>query len=113
VPALPYKIAAILLTVPAAALAADAPEEWSPPRRGPYVTAPPPPTAFTEGEVCRVIVKRRLNEFGELVVRRIRICEEDGAAYPRHRWSGHQIPPRDIGRAEQPSIDLDDDGDPG
>ena len=108
--ALPFKIAAILLTVPAAALAADAPQEWSPPRRGPYVTAPPPPTAFTEGEVCRVIVKRRLNDFGELVVRRIRICEEDSA---RHRWSGDPVPPRDMGRAEQPSIDLEDEGDPG
>ena len=32
---------------------------------------------FVEGdnEECRVIVKRRYNDFGELVVKRVRICD--------------------------------------
>ncbi len=29
----------------------------------------------TEVEECRVIVKRRYDEFGDLVVKRIRICD--------------------------------------
>lgn len=34
---------------------------------------------------CRVVVRRRVNEFGEEVIRRSRICEEQPAVYGRSR----------------------------
>jgi hypothetical protein len=40
----------------------------------------------TEIENCRVVVRRRVNEYGEEVLRRARICEEDEA--PRYRRPG-------------------------
>ena len=37
----------------------------------------------TEIESCRVVVRRRVNEYGEEVLRRARICEEDEPARER------------------------------
>ena len=111
--ALSFRITTILSTalVSGAAIAADAPDEWPHSRRGPYVVerlAPPPSAAFAEGEACRVIVKRRVDEFGERVVRRVRICEVDDISSPRRRWSPHPVPPRDLGAPSRPPFDVDD-----
>ena len=64
---------------------------------GPPVAAPPEPQ-------CRAFTKRRFNEFGELVIRRIRICDEvvRGPALrspgepPRREVYGRPIPPTNI-----------------
>ena len=37
----------------------------------------------TEIENCRVVVRRRVNEYGEEVLRRVRICDEDEPARER------------------------------
>ena len=37
----------------------------------------------TEIESCRVVVRRRVNEYGEEVLRRVRICDEDEPARER------------------------------
>jgi hypothetical protein len=47
----------------------------------------------TEIENCRVDVRRRVNEYGEEVLRRARICEEDEA--PRYRRPRLALP-RDV-----------------
>jgi hypothetical protein len=56
--------------------------------------APPPPP----GEECRVVVKHRIDAYGEEVERRVRICEEEPG--PRYRPSfyrpPHPVPPADI-----------------
>ena len=112
--ALSFRITTILSTalVSGAAIAADAPDEWPHSRRGPYVVerlAPPPSAAFAEGEACRVIVKRRVDEFGERVVRRVRICEVDDNSSQRRTWSAHPVPPRNIGPPSRPPVNLDND----
>jgi hypothetical protein len=48
-----------------------------------------PPIVQAPDERCRAFTKRRFNEVGELVIRRIRICEE---AVRGPGWSGE--PPR-------------------
>ena len=48
-----------------------------------------PPIVQAPDEQCRAFTKRRFNEVGELVIRRIRICEE---AVRGPGWSGE--PPR-------------------
>src|SRR4051794_41687478 len=73
------------LLLSGSALAADAPETWSSVPRGPYAVErvlPPPPSQYSvetvvprgpplaEAEVCRVIVRKRVDEFGEIAVRR-------------------------------------------
>ena len=50
-----------------------------------------PPVAASPEPQCRAFTKRRSNEFGELVIRRIRICEEVVRG-PASRWPGE--PPR-------------------
>ena len=50
-----------------------------------------PPVAALSEPQCRTFTKRRFNEFGELVLRRIRICEEVVRG-PALRWPGE--PPR-------------------
>src|SRR3954451_4711522 len=97
----------------ASAFAADAPETWSHGPRGPYAVErvlPPPPSQYSvetivprrppleEAEVCRVIVRRHVDEFGEVAVRRVRICEEEPTGYRRPGWSAAPIPPRNVGR---------------
>ena len=109
-----FRIATILSTamVSGAAVAADAPQEWSHSRRGLHFVerlAPPPSAAFADREACRIIIKRRLDEFGERVVRRVRICEVEDISSPRRRWSAHPVPPRDVGAPSRPPVDLDDD----
>jgi hypothetical protein len=105
------------LLVSRVAIAADAAELWSHETRRPYAVerfAPPPPEARLAGEVCRVIIKRRIDEFGELAVRRVRICEEEPRLYaPRRDWSGHPVPPRNVGRPVPPAIDFDGEEEPG
>ena len=50
-----------------------------------------PPVAALSEPQCRTFTKRRFNEFGVLVLRRIRICEEVVRG-PASRWPGE--PPR-------------------
>jgi len=49
------------------------------------------PVAALPEPQCRAFVKRRFNELGELVIRRIRVCEEVVRG-PASRWPGE--PPR-------------------
>lgn len=59
--------------------------------------APPPPA-----EECRTVVKRRIDEDGEEVVRRVRVCEDGPALPSRPRYrpsfygSGPPVPPADV-----------------
>jgi hypothetical protein len=64
-------------------------------RRGPPIVQAP------DGQ-CRAFTKRRFNEVGELVIRRIRICEEVVRG-PAPAWPGE--PPRreDYGRPAPPT----------
>jgi hypothetical protein len=63
-----------------------------------------PPVAAVSEPQCRAFTKRRFNEFGELVIRRVRICEEvvRGPASrspgepPRREVYGRPIPPTNI-----------------
>ena len=58
-----------------------------------------PPVAALSEPQCRAFTKRRFNEFGELVIRRVRICEEvvrgpasrspGELAAPRSLWASH------------------------
>lgn len=66
-------------------------EEALPPQSGPAPYGPrfaagprfaPPPPA----EECRTIVKRRIDAYGEEVVRRVRICDEAASPPPRPRY---------------------------
>jgi hypothetical protein len=73
-----------------------------------------------DAEPCRVIVKRRITDDGEEVVRRIRVCDE-GETVVRRRDSwrdsgpgfgrdfssrGVPLPPRNVG----PDLDEDEEG---
>jgi hypothetical protein len=49
-----------------------------------------PPVVAEGPEACRVIHKRHIDPYGREVVRRVRICDEDGAPPPR--W-GERAPP--------------------
>src|SRR5215203_1340333 len=82
---------------------------------GPPVAAPPEPQ-------CRAFTKRRFNEFGELVIRRIRICDEvvRGPALrspgepPRREVYGRPIPPTNIPFPPQGSEPEElEEGEPG
>src|SRR3954452_10330785 len=78
---------------------------------------PPPPSQYSvetvvprrsplaEAEVCRVIVRKRVDEFGEIAVRRVRICEEE-PGYRRPSWLAGPTPPRDVGRLPPPVDEL-------
>ncbi len=65
---------------------------------------PGPPVAAAPEPQCRAFTKRRFNEFGEVVIRRIRICEEvvRGPASgwpgepPRREVYGRPIPPTNV-----------------
>src|SRR5829696_10375981 len=82
---------------------------------GPPVAAPPEPQ-------CRAFTKRRFSEFGELVIRRIRICDEvvRGPALrspgepPRREVYGRPIPPTNIPFPPQGSEPEElEEGEPG
>jgi hypothetical protein len=95
---LPVAVAAAGLTIPPVAHAAD---YWE---RRPYRAfpteveeSPPKPGVIERSkvvtrEVCKVIERRRFDEFGDPVVRRIRICEETAA--PRPHTTGYGPPVR-------------------
>lgn len=55
-------------------------DEDPPPRfegRGEWRAPPPPPPRFVQGPgPCRVFVKRRIDAYGDEVVRRVRVCDE-------------------------------------
>ena len=66
---------------------------------------PPPPIARAPVEAgpCRFIVRRRVNDFGEVVIRRIRICDEVVAGPPpAPRWPGELR--RDVYRPAAPPV---------
>ncbi len=82
------------------ALAADFDGPYGPPRGPvPGYEAPPHRHRFTgegfgprEGG-CRTFVRRRYDEDGEPVLRRVRICDERPAFGPRHGPEGFDGPP--------------------
>ena len=103
----------VLALASAPALAADFDPPY-PPRAdeaGDYERLPPPPPEprphrprFTAGpdfvpppEACRTFVKRRIDDFGEEVVRRVRVCDEparfDAGFYRRPHGP---VPPEDV-----------------
>ncbi len=56
--------------------------EWRP-------APPPPPPRFAQGPgPCRVFVKRRIDAYGDEVVRRVRVCDEAPEYRDRPRWDG-------------------------
>jgi hypothetical protein len=59
-------------------------ERYARPRYAPPVVAEGP-------DACRVIHKRHVDPYGREVVRRVRICEDEGAPPPR--WA-YRTPPR-------------------
>ncbi|WP_053080611.1 hypothetical protein [Methylobacterium variabile] len=79
-----------LLAAAAPAAAADLDEP--PPRfegRGDWRPAPPPPPRFVQSpETCRVFVKRRIDPYGDEVVRRVRVCEDGPGYRDGSRWGG-------------------------
>lgn len=103
-----------LALVGTAAQAADFDGPYGPPRAeyGGYEHRPPPPPEpvfrrprFTAGpefgpppERCRVFVKRRIDPYGEEVVRRVRVCDEPGGYDdgPRRRPVFFDGPPRPL-----------------
>jgi hypothetical protein len=60
-------------------------ERYARPRYAPPVVAEGP-------DACRVIHKRHVDPYGREVVRRVRICEDEGAP-PPPRWA-YRTPPR-------------------
>lgn len=97
-----------------AAQAADFDGPYPPPKAeyGGYAHREPPPPEpvfrrprFTAGqdfgppEPCRTFVKRRVDAYGEEVLRRVRVCDEPGGYDdgPRHRPVFFDHPPRPPG----------------
>ena len=80
-------LALLALEAPAAAADFDEP----PPRfegRGEW-RAPPSPPRFVQGpEACRVFVKRRIDPYGDEVVRRVRVCDESPGYRDGPGWGG-------------------------
>lgn len=81
-----------------------------------------PPIVQAPDEQCRAFTKRRFNEVGELVIRRIRICEEvvRGPAPgwsgepPRREVYGRPVPPMAVPLPSQGSEPEElDEGEPG
>ncbi len=59
---------------------------------GPHFVPPPP-----SDEVCRTIIKHRIDAFGEEVERRVRICEErPGPRFRPSFYRPHPVPPADV-----------------
>ncbi|MET7242259.1 hypothetical protein ABZT49_02720 [Methylobacterium sp. EM32] len=80
----------LLLAGPVAAADLD---EYPPPRfegRTEWRAPPPPPPRFVQGPgPCRVFVKRRIDAYGDEVVRRVRVCDEG----PGYRDGGYRDGP--------------------
>ncbi|AWN45037.1 hypothetical protein DK419_00740 [Methylobacterium terrae] len=89
-------LGALALAALAGPVAAADLDEEPPPRfegRGDWRAPPPPPPRFVQApEGCRVFVKRRIDAYGDEVVRRVRVCDEgpgDRAGYrDGPRWGG-------------------------
>lgn len=68
--------------------------EWrAPPPPLAHSLAPLPPRVVQAPEACRTFVKRRIDPYGEEVVRRVRVCDEspgyrDGGFRDGPRWDG-------------------------
>ncbi|WP_407523422.1 hypothetical protein [Methylobacterium oryzisoli] len=78
--------AALILTAPV--LAADYEEPPPPPRFESRPGWVPPPRVVPPTETCRVFVKRRIDPYGDEVVRRVRVCDEGPALDGPPRWRG-------------------------
>ncbi|TNC09818.1 hypothetical protein FF100_24780 [Methylobacterium terricola] len=86
-----------LLSLAGPVAAADL-DEYPPPRfegRGEWRAPPPPPPprVVQAPESCRTFVKRRIDPYGDEVVRRVRVCDEgpgyrDGGYRDGPRWGG-------------------------
>jgi hypothetical protein len=79
--------AAAALVLSAPVLAADVDEPPPPPRfdsRPGWV----PPRVVRPAETCWVFVKRRIDPYGEEVVRRVRVCDEGPVLDGPPRWRG-------------------------
>ena len=50
------------------------------------------PTTGTESETCRTVVKRRVDSFGDEVVRRNRVCDPPGQASTGEPWLRQAVP---------------------
>lgn len=64
--------------------------------RRPHFTAGP---EFGPPERCRTFVRRRIDAYGEEVIRRVRVCDEPSFDGPRHRpvfLDGRPRPPAEI-----------------
>ena len=79
-----------------------------------------PPIVQAPDERCRAFTKRRFNEVGELVIRRIRICEEvvRGPGWsgepPRREVYGRPVPPMAVPLPPQGSEAEElEEGEPG
>jgi hypothetical protein len=79
-----------------------------------------PPIVQAPDERCRAFTKRRFNEVGELVIRRIRICEEAvrGPGWsgepPRREVYGRPVPPMAVPLTPQGSEAEElEEGEPG
>jgi hypothetical protein len=70
---------------------------------------PGPPVAASPEPQCRAFTKRRFNEFGEVVIRRIRICEEVVRG-PASRWPGEPRAREVYGRPIPPTIPFPPQG---
>lgn len=81
-----------LLALAGPVTAADL-DDYPPPRfesRGEWRAPPPPPPRFVQGPgPCRVFVKRRIDAYGDEVVRRVQVCDEA----PGYREGGYRDGP--------------------
>ncbi|OAS22587.1 hypothetical protein [Methylobacterium platani] len=93
-------LGALALLALAGPVAAADLDEYLPPRfegRGDWrePAPPPPPPRFVQGPEfrgpgpCRVFVKRRIDPYGDEVVRRVRVCDEG----PGYRGGGDRDGP--------------------
>ncbi|MBY0294657.1 MAG: hypothetical protein K2X71_01250 [Methylobacterium sp.] len=104
--------AAAALVLSAPVLAADVDE---PPPRFDARPGWVPPRVVRPAETCRVFVKRRIDPYGDEVVRRVRVCEEGPAFDGPPRWRGpgggadEDGPPRPRFGPPRPPADIPED----
>lgn len=108
-------VLALALAASTGAMAADFDGPFGPPpdfrRPRPPVFVPPPPGPSVQGpeENCRVFFRRRPGPFGDIEVRRVRICDDGPIHHAGPRWS-HDEPPAPIpGRFERPPLSPEDE----
>jgi hypothetical protein len=73
------------------------------------------PAHGIESERCRTVVKRRINPFGEEVVRHDRVCDPEGEAVTAEPWGRPQSvypspverPPADVPYIDGTEVDQD------